>query len=115
MISSTFQEKFDFENPQKNESKLQMEISLDLDWYKQQSAKLLIISHGPKEIVNALYMVGMAKAFFKTPFWMCWPGIFEAAEKKMKWYRFIFLRTLGNFMICDEVVQHAAKIMMKFT
>lgn len=98
--------KVDFENPQKERIKTSDGDFLDLDWYKQQSAKLLIISHGLEGNSERAYMVGMAKAFFKNHFdVLTWN--FRGCGEEMN-DQVIFYHSGATYDL-DEVVQHAAK------
>lgn len=98
--------KVDFESPQKERIKTSDGDFLELDWYKQQSAKLLIISHGLEGNSERAYMVGMAKAFFQNQFdVLTWN--FRGCGEEMN-DQVIFYHSGATYDL-DEVVQHASK------
>lgn len=98
--------KVDFENPQKEQIKTSDGDFLELDWYKQKSDKLLIISHGLEGNSERAYMLGMAKAFFQNHFdVLSWN--FRGCGEQMN-NQVIFYHSGATYDL-DEVVQHAAK------
>lgn len=77
---------------------------LDLDWYKQNSSHLVIISHGLEGNSSRPYMLGMAKIFFKNGFdVLTWNyrGCGEELNKQAIFYH------SGATYDLDEVVKHS--------
>lgn len=95
-----------FQNPEKERIKTSDGDFLELDWYKQQSAKLLIISHGLEGNSERAYILGMAKTFFENKFdVLAWN--FRGCGEKMN-DQVIFYHSGATYDL-DEIVQHAAK------
>jgi uncharacterized protein len=79
---------------------------LDLDWLKQGSDKLVVISHGLEGNSQRPYMRGMAKAFFDQKFdVLTWNyrGCGEEMNKQLRFYH------SGATDDLDFVVKYAAK------
>jgi uncharacterized protein len=79
---------------------------LDLDWYKNGSSKLVIISHGLEGNSTRPYMLGMAKTFLQKEFdVLTWTfrGCGSELNKKAIFYH------SGATYDLDEVVRHAEK------
>ncbi len=78
---------------------------LDLDWLKQNSNRLVILSHGLEGNSSRAYMRGMAKAFFNRGFdVLAWNyrGCSEEMNRQMRFYH------SGATDDLDAVVRHAA-------
>ncbi len=95
-----------FANPQKERIKTPDGDFLEINWYKQQRGKLLIISHGLEGNSERAYMLGMAKIFFQNQFdVLTWN--FRGCGEEMN-EQVIFYHSGATYDL-DEVVQHAAK------
>jgi len=80
---------------------------LDLDWLKQGSKKLVIISHGLEGSTDRAYIQGMAKVFFNTGFdALAWNyrGCSGEMNSKLRFYH------SGATDDLDFVVKHAASL-----
>ena len=79
---------------------------LDLDWLKQNSTNVVILSHGLEGNSSRAYMRGMAKAFFDQGFdVLAWNyrGCSEEMNRQVRFYH------SGATDDLDVVVRHAAK------
>lgn len=79
---------------------------LDLDWLKQNSTRLVILSHGLEGSSSRAYMRGMAKAFFSQGFdALAWNyrGCSQEINRQVRFYH------SGATDDLDVVVRHAAK------
>ena len=79
---------------------------LDLDWLKQNSTKLVILSHGLEGNSSRTYIRGMAKAFFDRGFdVLAWNyrGCSEEMNRQVRFYH------SGATDDLDVVVRHAMK------
>jgi predicted alpha/beta-fold hydrolase len=77
---------------------------IDLDWLKNNSKKLVIISHGLEGNSHRAYMKGMARAFYQAGFdALCWNfrGCSEEMNHQLRFYH------SGATDDLDLVVQHA--------
>ena len=77
---------------------------LDLDWCKQGSSKLVIISHGLEGNTSRAYMRGMARAFFQAGYdILTWNyrGCSEVLNRNIRFYH------SGATEDLDVVIQHA--------
>lgn len=77
---------------------------LDLDWLKNKSRKLVIISHGLEGNSHRAYVKGMARAFFQEGFdALCWNfrGCGEEMNQQLRFYH------SGATDDLDLVVSHA--------
>ena len=80
---------------------------LDLDWLKQESKKLVVISHGLEGNTGRSYMRGMARAFFQNGYdVLTWNyrGCGEEMNKKLRFYH------SGATDDLDGVIQHASQL-----
>ncbi len=78
---------------------------LDLDWRRQDSAKLVILSHGLEGNSSRAYMRGMAKVFYSRGFdVLAWNyrGCSEELNRQMRFYH------SGATDDLDTVIHHAA-------
>ncbi|MDF2158286.1 alpha/beta fold hydrolase [Algoriphagus sp. CAU 1675] len=79
---------------------------LELDWYRQNSKKLIIISHGLEGNSNRPYMLGMCDIFFKNQYdVLTWNfrGCGSELNKNAIFYH------SGATYDLDEVIKHAEK------
>src|SRR6478736_6907683 len=79
---------------------------LDLDWVKQESNKLVIISHGLEGNTSRSYMRGMARAFYQNAYdVLTWNyrGCSEEMNKNLRFYH------SGATDDLDCVLQHASR------
>jgi uncharacterized protein len=79
---------------------------LDIDWLKQQSKKLVILSHGLEGNASRSYVRGMAKAFFEIGFdVLAWNyrGCAEEMNRQVRFYH------SGATDDLDVVVHHAER------
>ena len=79
---------------------------LDLDWWKQNSSSVIIISHGLEGNSKRPYVLGMAKAGFENGFdILAWNyrGCSEEMNQQLRFYH------SGATDDLDVVVQHAVK------
>ena len=77
---------------------------LDLDWLKQNSSQLVIISHGLEGNTQRAYMKGMAKAFYNQGYdVLTWNyrGCSEEMNRQLRFYH------SGATDDLDVIVQHA--------
>ena len=79
---------------------------LDLDWLKQGSSKLVIISHGLEGNSSRTYVRGMARAFFQQGFDILTWNYRGCGEEMNKCLRFYHSGATDDL---DHVVQHANK------
>ena len=80
---------------------------LDLDWLRQGSIKLIIISHGLEGNTSRAYIRGMAKAFFNSGYdVLTWNyrGCSNEINRNLRFYH------SGATDDLDVVIQHANKI-----
>jgi uncharacterized protein len=80
---------------------------LDLDWLKQKSRKLIILSHGLEGNSQRSYMKGMAKVFYQSAFdVLAWNyrGCSEEMNLKTRFYH------SGATDDLDHVVNHSAAL-----
>lgn len=80
---------------------------LDLDWLRQGSIKLIIISHGLEGNTSRAYIRGMAKAFFNSGYdVLTWNyrGCSNEVNRNLRFYH------SGATDDLDVVIQHANKI-----
>lgn len=79
---------------------------LDLDWLKQNSSKLVIISHGLEGNSTRAYIKGMAKAFYNQGYdTLAWNyrGCSEELNKQLRFYH------SGATDDLDLVINHSSK------
>jgi len=80
---------------------------LDLDWLKQKSSSLIIISHGLEGSSKRPYVMGMARAGFEKGFdILAWNyrGCSEEMNKQLRFYH------SGATDDLDVVIQHAVRL-----
>lgn len=80
---------------------------LDLDWLKQSSGKLVIISHGLEGNTSRAYIRGMAKAFFNNGFdALAWNyrGCGDEMNRQRRFYH------SGATDDLDIIIQHAIRL-----
>jgi predicted alpha/beta-fold hydrolase len=95
-----------FEIPYKERIKTSDEDFLELDWYKKNNPRLVIISHGLEGNSERAYMLGMAKAFYQNQFdVLTWNlrGCGHDINDQVIFYH------SGATYDLDEVVKHAEK------
>lgn len=79
---------------------------LDLDWYEQGSAKLIVISHGLEGNSQRSYVLGMARAFFRAGYdVLAWNyrGCSGEVNRQLRFYH------SGATDDLHSVVSHAAR------
>jgi hypothetical protein len=95
-----------FEIPYKERIKTSDGDFLELDWYKKNNPRLVIISHGLEGNSERAYMLGMAKAFYQNQFdVLTWNlrGCGHDINDQVIFYH------SGATYDLDEVVKHAEK------
>ncbi|MFN3998408.1 YheT family hydrolase [Algoriphagus sp.] len=79
---------------------------LDLDWYRNQSTKLVILSHGLEGNSSRPYMLGMAREFISKGYdVLCWN--FRGCSEEMN-QKVIFYHSGATYDL-DAIVFHAQK------
>jgi hypothetical protein len=95
-----------FEIPCKERIKTSDGDFLELDWYKKNNPRLVIISHGLEGNSERAYMLGMAKAFYQNQFdVLTWNlrGCGHEINDQVIFYH------SGATYDLDEVIKHAEK------